>query len=371
MQSTAAKQAPAPNVAFASAHAPGADAVAATARYTSRNSVALVAAPYPGDRGAMRLRTAARGSFLILDSGAWRRREATVAEPMELSTGLTLLDSDTWTSSVASSTGAAAVLSPSFHIAHGHWDALAALLQAVRRTTDPRAVALIPLDASVLETAGIGTLLSHLDRVADMRMAFVFTGQGRPLAVKQRLVGLRRLLSEHRGTWVLGLDPLVSADALAHGAGLVAVGTGSSTRHPDGPGQSTRGFAQRWLPGMFYRPLLEHRSPAKYADWFANKPVGACAGCGLDPDRLEPVDSDRLAVIAHNLHATHAWLTEVHEHAADQRVAYLAGERAEALARHVSLKPLAMAVDADLTLRWLCELDDPQGRLTTPQGAWL
>jgi len=45
-------------------------------------------------------------------------------------------------------------------------------------------------------------------------------------------------------------------------------------------------------------------------------------------------------------------------------------ERIKALMRHTQLTSTEALVDADLTLRWLCEMDDPQMRETTRQGAW-
>jgi hypothetical protein len=370
MHGAEADQPEVPYLGFVAAHAPGADVVALAADHASSSGHALVAGPYSGEAGAARLRAIARGSFLVADVGAWRGRRASVDEPTSLNSGLDLVDLDTWTANVAAATGAAAVLTPSYHVRDRAWNVLKALLQTTAHATDPRVITFIPINAAALDKANVASLLSCLKDTHGRRLAFTFTGPKRPLADKDRLAGLRELLTQHPGAWTLGVDPLVGTDALAHGATLVAVGTGHSTRHPDGPGDKTRGFALGPLPGMLYLPLLEHRSPRKLADWFANRPLGVCAGCGLEPDSLDAVEADRLAVIKHNLHATGDLATEVIGRPAAQRASYLSARRNEALARHVSLKPLAAPVDADLTLRRLCELDDPRGRVTTPQGAW-
>ncbi|WP_133119105.1 hypothetical protein [Mycolicibacterium agri] len=355
---------------FVAAHAPGTDAVATAAEHTRSSGHALVTGPYSGQAGAARLRATARGAFLIADSGDWRGRSASVDEPTALHSGLDLVDLDTWAATIAATTGAAAVLTPSYHIRPHAWEVLDALLQTTARATDPRLITFVPINAAALEKASISSLLSCLKSARGRRLAVTFTGPKRPLADKERLSGLRVLLDQHRGLWILGVDPLVGTDALAHGAALVAVGTGHSTRHPDGPGDNTRGFSLDRLPGMLYLPLLEHRSARKLADWFANRPLGTCADCGLDPDRLDAIEADRIAVIKHNLHATGDLAAEVIGRPRAQRAAYLSDRRNEALTRHVGLKPLVAPVEADLTLRLLCELDDPQGRVTTPQGAW-
>lgn len=126
-----------------------------------------------------------------------------------------------------------------------------------------------------------------------------------------------------------------------------------------------------FVPGLFLRDLWEHRSPSTYADWYANSPSPTCDECGGRAlDEFGSDEADKQAVLCHNVHE---WLG-VHSRVCDLdpvgRRLVLGEERADALAAHLNLRPATFRVEADPVLRELVELDDPQGRRTTPQGAW-
>ena len=71
------------------------------------------------------------------------------------------------------------------------------------------------------------------------------------------------------------------------------------------------------------------------------------------------------------MHAIHDFACELTAKPAAEQAAWLHAERVSALMRHTRLTSAAAPVDADLTLRCLCELDDPCMRATTREGQWV
>jgi hypothetical protein len=110
------------------------------------------------------------------------------------------------------------------------------------------------------------------------------------------------------------------------------------------------------------------RTPTIYADWYANSPTPTCRGCQRSLESYQPSSSDKTLLIKHNLHGITDFAAEIMAASEQGRAAWLNGERVEALVRHAQLT--GGGVTADMTLRQLCELDDPHLRETRPSGAW-
>lgn len=363
-----------PRLGFVVGGAQTLDPLPTVTRYLDRAGGVLVSRPHRTKGHAGRLRRAGTRLDLLVDAGLWRHMIASPDVTNEADSGLAPLDLDAWADQIIVSTSAHAVLTPSYHVSTGNWAALSALLAATAASKHPDLVTLIPTGADMLEASHLDRFLAHLAGTRPRRLAFVFTGCNQPFATnaKSRIAGLRQVLAQHPGAWLIGVDPLIATDAIAHGAGLAAVGVSSSARNPAGPNDKKfNPDADGFVPGLFLPSLLEHRSPRTYEKWFANSAVDTCGECGRRLDNFHPTDADKLAILQHNLHATGALVHDLTEQQpANQRV-WLDRRRCNALTAHLRLKAAAGTVDADRTLRALCELDDPQGRSTTKQGAWL
>ena len=319
-------------------------------------------------------RSRARGypSRIVLDVGAWTTRVATRRSPTVLHApgALTQISLDSWASDLLGA-GADAVLTPGKFVPADHWAALRAVLDAGEETSLPGVITLVATDAAMLDSACLPAFSKILSG-ASRPLALLFAARDKPLARWGRPAALRQVVSAVPGCLLLGAEPIIAADAFARGASGAAIGISGGLRRPRRPGdQGGPNNAAGFVPGLFLRDLWEHRSPGIYADWYANSPsptCGACGGRALDEFGCD--EADKQAVLRHNVHA---WL-EVHAglrglDPAGRRAA-LARERADALAAHLTLRPAAVTVEADPLLRRLAELDDPQGRQTTPQGAW-
>ena len=310
-------------------------------------------------------------SSLIGDARLWRGKVATSEVPTELQEGMRLYDLDEWARSYMRGMQADAVLTPSYFVTRGDWASLEAVLEASLAPATPDVVTLIPTDAAMLESSYLSDLLRVLHNTSRRQLAFVFAANKRPLAKRDRLGGLRDLLREFPGSWILGVDVLVATDALAHGAGLVGVGASSGYRWPQRPGDSGGPLARNFLPGLFLRELLEFRSPDFYADWFADSPSPSCELCARTLDAFEPTAEDKQCIIQHNLHAIQEIVTALLSVPAIDRIAWIRDVRLAALEAHASLTSQATPVQADSTLRFLCEMDDPHIRETARCGAWI
>jgi len=341
------------------------------ARFAAATAAPMLVSSPEACGGVTTLRADGHSSPLIGDTRQWRHMVATVEVPTEIQAGLPLYDLDGWASSFLQSSNADAVFTPSYFVSRGDWNALDAVLEATSAISTPGLVTLVPTDAAMLSSHHLSDFLEALRRSPQRRFAFIFADKKTPLQKWDRLNGLRVLLCEFPGSWVIGVDALVATDALAHGAGFAAVGTSSGHRWPRRPGDSGGGpLARNFLPGLFLRDLLEFRSPDFYSDWYADSPSPSCTVCERRLDAFEPNDADKQRIIEHNLHAIHCLAADLLGIPAADRPAWLGNARLAALEAHGSLTSQATPVRADPTLRYLCEMDDPQLRSTTPSGAW-
>jgi len=296
-------------------------------------------------------------SSVVVDAGLWRSRAVQVARgavaAVSLQVGSPPMRIDEWAAGLLRESGATWALTPSFHV--GDAAALDALLAATEQVRMPELVTHLPVDAGVLAPGAIDGFLAALARTRPRPFAFTFTAGGTPFDRPQTLLGLRRLLAVHPGSHVYGVAPLVAADALAHGAGLVSVGP--SALAPRAPGVAE--VAEGPLPALFLETLLELRSPSDYADWFAGEESPWCDTCAARLDLFDPTDADRAAIARHNAHAVDdlgRWLLA---HDPADRAAALAARLADALDAHAALTAdlggAAPVVDA--TLSALCALE--------------
>lgn len=314
---------------------------------------------------------AAGGPPTVVDTRHWHAAVATEAVPTALHDGLPLYDLDEWATAALDASQATAILTPSRFVPLGNRAVLRAVLAATAEITVPNLVTLIATDAAVLGSRYVTDFLDDLAGTPSRPLAFVFADKRTPLASYDRLRGLRALLSRFPGSWILGVDVLTATDALAHGAGWVAMGASSARRWPRRPGDSGgRPLSKGYLPGLFLRSVLDTRSPDVYADWYANSRSPHCDQCHRALDMFEATPTDKPNIIRHNLHAVRDLAAEITAQPAAQRPAWLNHERVEAFLRHASLTSRAAPVEADRTLRALCELDDPQMRETSPAGHW-
>ncbi len=262
-------------------------------------------------------------------------------------------------------------LAPTGFVRLGDGASLAAVLNETAYASHPALVTFVATDAETLSTRHLPGFLDVLHQTPRRQLAFVFADKAKPLASYQRLKGLRTLLSRFPGSYILGLDVPAGTDAMAHGAGWVGIGASSSRRWPCRPGDSGGGPpAAGYLPGFFLREVLEMRSPAIYTDWYANSRSPICRTCGRPLESYRPTPPDKALIITHNMHAIHDFALELTAEAIADQPAWLNRERVKALMRHTQLTSTGALVEADLTLRRLCELDDPQMRETTRTGAW-
>lgn len=305
----------------------------------------------------------------IVDTRYWSSHTASPQEPTETSNMLT--DLDWWAESAVQASGGRWILAPSGFVRLGDSASLAAILNETARASHPALVTFVATDADVLSTRHIGGFIDVLDQTPSRQLAFLFADKTKPLASYQRLKGLRILLSRFPGSYILGLDVPAGTDAIAHGAGWVGIGASSSRRWPCRPGDPGGGPpAAGYLPGFFLRELLEMRSPVIYTDWYANSRSPMCRTCRRSLESYRPTSVDKALIIAHNVHEIHGFALELTARPVADQPAWLDQERVKALMRHTQLTSTGALVEADLTVRMLCELDDPQMRETTRVGAW-
>jgi hypothetical protein len=304
------------------------------------------------------------------DTRHWASRFASAQQPSEISDQL--IDLDVWVECVLEASGASSVLMPTGFVRLGDTTALAAVLAELEQATHPGLIGFLATDAETLTPRYLPGFVEALDRSRNRPLAFLFADKRKPLAKYARLNGLRTLLSHFPGSHIHGVDALAGTDAIAHGAGWVGIGASSSRRWPQRPDDSGGGpLALGYLPGTFLRELLEMRSPAIYTEWYANSRSPICGKCARPLDSYGPTPSDKALIIAHNTHAIHDFARELTAQPAAGQAAWLNDERVRALMRHTQLTSTGALVDADPSLRRLCELDDPNMRETTPAGGWV
>jgi hypothetical protein len=345
------------------------DELGVAARHCASNGLALTVSSLDAIQQGALLRRVHPDLHIIADTRYWSRCFATVQQPIETSS--MLLDLDMWADSVLQSSRSQRVLAPTGFVRLGDAASLAAVLAETSYASHPGLITFVATDAEALTPRHLPEFLDCLDQSQRRPIAFLFAQKQKPLARYPRLRGLRRLLSRFPGSYILGVDVLAGTDAIAHGAGLVGIGASSGRRWPQRPDDREGGpLAAGYLPGSFLRELLEMRSPAIYADWYANSRSPMCGICSRPLDSYQPTPVDKALIIAHNMHSIHAFALELAANPRDLQAAWLNQERVKALMRHTRLMSMGALVEADETLRRLCELDDPQMRETAPSGDW-
>ena len=345
------------------------DELGVAARHCAATNSVLVVSSTEAIEQIASLQAAAPTPDTIADTRYWASHFATPAEPSETSS--ILFDLDMWADSAVQRSGARRVLAPTGFVSLGDGTSLAAVLTETAQATHPGLMTFIATDADALTPSYLPEFLDALEQTPDRHFSFLFAHKAKPMANYQRLSGLRTLLSRFPGSDILGVDVPAGTDAIAHGAGWVGIGASSSRRWPRRPGDTGGGpLAAGYLPGTFLRELLEMRSPAIYADWYANSRSPTCFTCGRQLDSYRPTPPDKALIITHNVHAIHDFTLELTALSAGDQALWLNEQRVQALIRHTQLTSTGALVDADLTLRRLCELDDPQMRETTRAGSW-
>ncbi|MBN7413094.1 hypothetical protein [Mycobacteroides abscessus] len=313
-----------------------------------------------------------RRSTVIVDPGHWRHKQGTPRRPLELPTQGLLdrpdtraghIDLDTWAPNYLDNSGADVVFTPSRFVAAEDWGTLRALRRRLLALTpSDRVVGLIPTHARMLNPSVVSQFLTELEPMAHMPLGFVFTGGREALAKSNRVTGLQRVLSEHPGAWLLGVDALIGTDALCAGAAMVGIGIRSGMRWPAAPGDENKGFARGGVPGRFHLDLLTYRSPITYGDWYLDSVPSSCHICGKQPHDYVPHPEAYNKIHEHNVHAAAAWCEELLEVHADKRLDWLSRERVEAADRYHELNHSRAAVIIDPTLVALVRRDNPGWR---------
>ena len=311
---------------------------------------------------------------LIADVGHWRNSVGAPDRPTILRDPLALfsMDIDEWGSGFLAETRASAALAPARFVQPADWQTLSELVDDLTKITIPGVIPFIPTGPEMLDSPNLSQFERVLSRLVSSPIALLFAGGREALASLERLRGLRDVLARHDGAWLIGVDPLVAADSIVHGAAISAVGTRSGLRWPGRPGEPHRGFdARDFVPGLFNRPLMSHRSPSIYADWYIDDVAPICPICRRSVDQYTSSEADKVAVVEHNLHAVREFTAELLNQPGTNRNSWLRGQREDAFMAHRALNPNATRVEADRTLRALCGIDDPSSRMTTPIGTWI
>ncbi|PVA36816.1 hypothetical protein [Mycobacteroides abscessus] len=181
---------------------------------------------------------------IVVDPGRWRHQDASPQRPIGINAdGLTDLNLRTWGHNYVSAAGISAVLTPSLFVPSQEWETLQALTDTIGNALDvgDPIIGLIATDAAMLDVNNITAFLELLEPIRHLRLGFVFGGDREALAYRDRLTGLRTLLEEHTGAWLIGIDGLVATEALCAGAGLVGVGVRPGMRWPAVPGKKSNG----------------------------------------------------------------------------------------------------------------------------------
>jgi hypothetical protein len=310
---------------------------------------------------------------VVVDSGYWRKHEATTTQPMSPAVaqgGLFATSLDTFAQSWHAQ-GADVTLQPSGMIGVDRWDVFAAVRTAASQVLRPDVLRFFPLDAAMLDNGRAARLAREL-LVTAGPAALLFADADQAMAREGRAANLRWLLAEVPELAVLATEPLMALDVAAH-EGAASIGIRSGLRRPERPQDrgKKRPMAAGWLPGLFLRDLLELRSPNTYADWYITQPSPTCGTCGRPLDLFSTTTADKERILLHTLHT---WLDLADDmrrrNGPARQQAFLANERLLALDRHVQLHPFAPKHEVDVLLRRLAELDDPQHRRVRADGSF-
>ena len=345
----------------------GVDALPRVVAFASRHDVPLLVR----STSARSRRPSVGPLPYTFDSAWWQSHVADPRSATEASDAgcLSPISLDDWAANALRGTRARIVLTPSAFVLTADWAALQALVAELATTTHQALLRLVATDGAMLDSSNFLRFKQELRCLEGQPIGFLFGGKRESMARGTRLRNLRLLFQAHPGASLIGVDPLVASDALAHGSGPVFVGASSGLRWPAPPGASNGGFNSKgFLPGIFNRELLSIRSPEVFADWYVNSPSPVCAVCRQPVDDYAPTDADKAAILDHNLHSAHALSLDLMAKRAAARAAWLHDQRVEALLAHQPLSGGVADLAADMTLRRLVELDDPLARRATPAG---
>lgn len=364
-----ARSAAAGALGFVASETSTCDEMSAAAEHCTRSGQTMVVSSKKATAEAQTLTAAHQGLRVTLDTRAWAAACATPDFPTAISD--TLLDLDAWTDATLKAASAQRMLAPGLFVVLGDQASLREQLRLFAAADHPGLVPYIATDADVLRAKHLPDFVNVLRASSLERFAFLFAHKKHPLAQRERLDGLRQLLAAFPGCTLLGVDVPAGTDAIAHGAGWVGIGASSSRRMERRPGDGGGGaFSAGYLPGTWLRELMEMRSPSVYADWYANSATPTCSRCRRPLESYQSTPHDKTLLIVHNLHGITDFATEIFTVVESERAGWLNNERVEAFLRHGRLTSTGAKINADETLRRLCELDDPQYRTTSPTGAW-
>lgn len=307
------------------------------------------------------------GVDLIADHRPWSKETATPDHPLAFDD--TIFGTAGWCEYVYPETDGVEVFSPTRFVSNTDFETLNAVFQA-SNTLPSNVITTIATDAHMLNPGNLPKFLDVVAKHQHRRTAFVFADKATPLATYARLAAIRELLRVHPRVWLPYLDPIVAADALAHGAEWVGIGASSARRLPKRPGDPGGRLAKGYLPGLFLRDLLELRSPAIYAEWFANAASPVCRPCGRVLDIFGNNPTDKAAIVRHNIHAMDEFLRDLMAQHPGDRATWLNQHRIDALQRHLDLALTGGDIKTERTLRSLLELDDTEMRSLSPAGIW-
>ena len=365
-------------LSFVAAQGSLAGELEAAVNYASDNRVGvIVAAANAADTVAALTRTHPSVS-LTVDTVTWRRNWATTETPSlfhpdERTGAMFGLNRRDWADEVRRRARTDRLYHPGYTVPAGHRDVLDAAIVDTLASGQLGLDPVLALDAAALSTRHLETTREVFSRYSGQKLILRLNAtRALGLAKFDRIEGLRQVLQLMPGLDLTGVDIITALDALAHGAGHVAIGASSShrfPRNPDGVGSGS-GNANGYKPGTWNRELMATHSPDHYADWYVQAPSPICTPCDRPLDVFDATPSDKSAAIAHNLHGSHDHIAELLAQPAEQRVTWLAFERLAAFQRHQALVSSATRVSADPMLRALVSVDDPQQRSTTPDGHW-
>jgi hypothetical protein len=317
----------------------------------------------------VRLREGVPTMPLFVDGGGWTGATASVERPFSTSA----TDDALFEFSMAdyltnhADAGATRVLTPTLTIGNREW---IPVLEEVfrefdRSATQSTTISFLPLQAGILDERNLEVLVRRLTSFG-RPVGIAVVGSKDAMAALNRLVTLRSLISQGLVQFVFATEPLVASDAVAYGASVVSVGVNSGLRVPSMPskgGLQSSGF----LPGLFFRTLLELRNPDVLAGWYAgSSEPPRCSTCGRLLTIFDAFNkADKLAIVRHNLHGFADFHAEVAELAPADRRGWLAQERYNALSLHPQI---ASGTAASKILTRLVDLDglQPEPALEQP-----
>jgi hypothetical protein len=240
------------------------------------------------------LRAKAQGATVWLDPAGYEKPHRRQDEP-------SLFAGDPWAEDQRA-IGVAELLSPGVYVPPHDTHALDMAVASQAKWLDAEGggrLALV-LDRRWL-TDGLGAVSTALE-VAGHPIAIALADSKDPLAHRGAVRGLARLASSLSDLMVLRCD-MGAIGAIAHGATVGAIGTGTSVRHVVPPGTKAHGGGQA-VSNVFVERLVDFRSPKKLSALPSRlKPTCRLTCCdGAPLDRFFYMGDDAGARV-HNLHS--------------------------------------------------------------------